>query len=111
MDARWPEFLEDSALWPLYAQELATKAVGGRDVVAAIPCRRVWSGRDWTFGARYTLYPERMRWNDGARVPRELVQAVRTFVAAEPTTGTTPSRASGFHPSFRTFQDASEFSS
>lgn len=102
------EFTSDSALWPLFAQELATKRIEARHIIAAVPCRRAWRSRDWTDGAQYTLDRARVRFNRDARVPPALVDAVRAFLAAEPPAGTTPSRASGFHPSFTMFNEATD---
>lgn len=103
------EFTENSALWPLYAQELATKSIPAKHVIAAVLCRRAWKGKDWTEGAHYIIEKHDVQWNKHCRVDKAMIDAVRGFLQAEPAYGETPGRASGFNPSFKDFRDAAEF--
>lgn len=93
------EYAESVALWPLYAQELATKSIEASDVICAIKVRRTWKGDDWTYGCDYILSKKSLKFNKRCKshVDKSVVKAVETFLKAEPANGSTPSRASGFH--------------
>lgn len=91
-------FVSEVALWPLYAQELATKKIEARNVVAAVPVWRDWKGDDWTYGANYEIYSERLKFNPLFQ-NQEIRKTVEDFFDNEPRHGSTPSRSSGFHKS------------
>lgn len=93
------EYAESVALWPLYAQELATKSIEASDVICAIKVRRTWKGDDWTFGCDYILSKKSLKFNKRCKshLDKSIIKAVDNFFKAEPANGSTPSRASGFH--------------
>lgn len=90
-------YVENVALWPLYAQELATKMVPSSDVICAMRVRREWLGKDFTFGCDYELLKKTLKFNRRCTVDKSQVKAVKQFLKAEPNKGTTPNRNSGFH--------------
>jgi hypothetical protein len=93
------EYVESVALWPLYAQELATKSIDARDVICAVKVRRAWKGDDWTYGCDYILSKKSLKFNRRCKsnVDKAVIKAVQNFFKSESVSGSTPSRASGFH--------------
>lgn len=90
-------YAETNALWPLFAQEVATKLVAAEDVMCALKCKRIWASQDIFDGCTYTLDKSSLIWNDLCGVDATITSAVTEFLNKEPNSGTTPSRASGFH--------------
>jgi hypothetical protein len=90
-------YVENVALWPLYAQELATKKIEPADIICAIRVRRRWKGKDFTFGCDYDLLKKTLKFNRRCTVDKSQIKAIKAFVKAEPDSGTTPDRSSGFH--------------
>ena len=94
-------YIQDAALWPLYAQELATKSVEAKDVICALKVRRHWLGSDFTYGCEYLLYKNTIKFNWRIKfnfnLSSSVINAVRNFILAEEVAGKTPSRATGFH--------------
>ena len=90
-------YVENVALWPLYAQELATKKIEPADIICAIRVKRTWKGKDFTFGCDYDLFKKTLRFNRRCTVDKSQVKAIKAFLKLEPDNGTTPSRDSGFH--------------
>jgi hypothetical protein len=43
------------AMWPLFAHELATRRIDAANIIAAVECRRDWSGPTWQQGGTYEL--------------------------------------------------------
>jgi hypothetical protein len=89
-------YAEDVALWPLYAQELATKVIEAKDVICALKVRRTWKGKDWTYGCDYTMDKDTLVFNRRCEVGKSIISSVGEFLDKEPN-GTSPSRSSGFH--------------
>jgi len=90
-------YVDSVALWPLYAQELATKVVAPADVICAVRVRRAWKGKDFTYGCDYELLTKSLKFNRLCTVDKSQVKAVKAFLKSEPVRGTTPSRSTGFH--------------
>ena len=90
-------YVDNVALWPLYAQELATKVLQPADVICALRVRRTWKGSDFTHGCDYELLKKTLKFNRLCAVDKSHVKAVKSFLKSEPVQGTTPSRSSGFH--------------
>jgi hypothetical protein len=86
-----------SALWPLYAQELATKDIAAEDVIAAVKVHRDWNGNDWTYGCSYNIWKNNLESNYLCTVDESIIRAVEKFIRDEPKTGQSPSRSSGFY--------------
>lgn len=93
------EYAESVVLWPLYAQELATKCIESKDVISAVKVRRTWLGDDWTYGCNYILSKKSLKFNKRCKgaLDKGIIKAVDNFFKAEPANGATPSRSSGFH--------------
>ena len=91
------QYAQSKALWPLYAQELATSVVQPEDVLYAVKCDRHWRGDDWKEGADFTLDKKSIRMNSRSGASSEINESVKTFLDNEPEDGTTPSRSSGFY--------------
>jgi hypothetical protein len=89
-------YAEDVALWPLYAQELATKMIEAKDVICALKVKRTWKGKDWTYGCDYALDKTTLVLNRRCEVAQTTISAIREFLKNEPN-GASPSRSSGFH--------------
>ncbi|WP_165231891.1 hypothetical protein [Aquisphaera insulae] len=90
-------YVENSGLWPLYAQELATKEVAAEDVICAVKVHREWGDHDWTHGCSYNIWKQTLVTNENCTVDPSIIQAVEKFIREEPKTGHTPSRSSGFY--------------
>lgn len=90
-------YVEDVALWTLYAQELATKKIEANDIICAIEVFRKWNGVDFTYGCDYQLLKKSLEFNRGCTLDKVIVKAVKAFFKKEPEHGTTPNRSSGFH--------------
>jgi hypothetical protein len=90
-------YVENVALWPLYAQELATKKIEAPDVICAIKVKRTWLGKDFTYGCDYDLLRRTLKFNRLCQVDKSQVKAVKAFFKSEPDRGTTPNRTTGFH--------------
>ncbi len=90
---------EYGALWPLYAQELSSKAIPKEDIICAMKVKRVCNSKEspvWSFGCNYTLDTQTLCFNDLYK-DQSIIDAVKEFLKNEPTTGKTPSRSSGFY--------------
>ncbi len=90
-------YVENVALWPLYAQELATKKIEPADVICALRVKRTWKGKDFTFGCDYELMKKTLKFNRLCSVDKAQVKAVKAFLKSEPSQGATPDRTTGFH--------------
>jgi hypothetical protein len=90
-------YVENVALWPLYAQELATKTIDPVNVICALRVKRTWKGKDFTHGCDYELLKKTLKFNRRCTVDKVQVKAVKAFLNSEPDKGTTPSRSTGFH--------------
>jgi len=90
-------YAENVALWPLYAQELATKKIEAPDVICAIKVKRAWLGKDFTYGCDYDLLKKTLKFNRLCHVDKSQIKAVKAFFKSEPDHGTTPNRTTGFH--------------
>jgi hypothetical protein len=101
------------ALWPLYAQELATKSVEAKDVICAVKVHRDWNGDDWTYGCSYDIWKSSLLMNESCTLDGvkkddrdKLIEAVKEFINNEPKTGQTPSRSSGFYKDTEEFRNS-----
>lgn len=102
-DAQYDEFVEQTALWPLFAQELATKTVDAKDVICALQVTRAWIDTSDIFqGCTYTLDKNTLQFSRTCGVDKSVIDAVDKFIQAEPAAGTTPGRSTGFHKSEKT---------
>jgi hypothetical protein len=101
-DPAHEQYVETKALWPLYAQELATKTIAAGDVICALKVRRTWASPnpfDPFDGCSYVLDKASLDFNPACTLGDTLINPVKEFLKGEPDSGTTPSRSSGFHKS------------
>jgi hypothetical protein len=90
-------YVEEVALWTLYAQELATKSIDASDVICAVKVDRTWKGVDFTYGCNYRLLKKTLKMNKRCNLDKQILKALKAFIKAEPVNGATPDRSSGFH--------------
>jgi hypothetical protein len=95
--ALFSAYVEDLALWTLYAQELATKKIEAGDIICAVEVFRSWHGVDFTYGCDYQMLKKSLEFNKACTLDKVIVKALKAFFKNEPEHGTTPSRSSGFH--------------
>jgi hypothetical protein len=96
-DALFKTYVEEVALWTLYAQELSTKTIAASDIICAVKVDRTWKGADFTYGCDYAFVKKSLRKNKLCTLDKPIIKAVKAFFKAEPKQGTTPDRSSGFH--------------
>ncbi len=95
-----------NALWPLYAQELATKMIDAKDVICALIVSRTWimpGATEDDFnplqGCDYTLDKTSLTSNPQCGLDASMKNLVTKFLNDEPGQGRTPEISSGFHKS------------